>query len=511
MTSEPGSVDLEHDLEHVDVAVVGAGLSGVGAGYRLQTGRPGSTYAILEAREDLGGTWDLFRYPGVRSDSDMSTLGYSFRPWRDASGKALADGPSILAYIRETAAELGVEEHIRYSRRVVEADFCTAASRWRLTVDDPRTGERHRMTCGFLYVCAGYYDYDSPHDPQLPGIEEFAGPVVHPQFWPADLDHAGRRVVVIGSGATAVTLVPALLRGEGAAAHVTMLQRSPTWVSAVPSRDRTARGIQAVLPARLAHRLLRARNIALTTGFYEFCRRRPDAARALLTRLARRSVGDAATVAEHFTPTYAPWDQRLCSSPGGDLFRAVRAGRASMVTDTVRRVVPRGVELTSGRTVQADVLVTATGLRLRALGGVRPRVDGVEVDLGQQFVWNGAMVTGLPSFAVCIGYTNASWTLRADLSHRLVVKVLRWAERHGAVAVVPRAAPDLAPRPLLDLASGYVQRSIGAFPRQGDRRPWRVRQNYVLDLITTLRADLDATLVPVQPHPDRPSHGRGAV
>ncbi|MFC3687186.1 flavin-containing monooxygenase [Aquipuribacter hungaricus] len=491
--------DEDRGLEHVDVVVVGAGLSGVGAGYRLQTGRPGTTYAVLEAREDLGGTWDLFRYPGVRSDSDMATLGYSFRPWRDPDGKALANGPAILDYIRATAAETGVGEHVRYSSKVVGADFSTADARWTLTVEDPRSGATHRMTCGFLYSCAGYYDYDSPHDPQLPGVDSFAGRVVHPQSWPADLDHAGARVVVVGSGATAVTLVPALLRGDGAAAHVTMLQRSPTWVGAVPSRDRTAQRLQAVLPAGLAHRLVRAKNIATTTGFYQYCRRRPQAARRLLTRFATRALGDPALVAEHFTPAYDPWDQRLCSSPGGDLFRVVRDGRATMVTDRIERVVPEGVLTQSGRLVEADVLVTATGLRLRAFGGLRPRVDGTEVDLSQQYVWNGAMVTGVPSFAVCIGYTNASWTLRADLTHRLVVKVLRWADRHDAAAVVPVAAPGLSPRPLLDLAAGYVQRSVHAFPRQGDRRPWQVRQNYLLDALTTLRADLDETLVPVGP------------
>ncbi len=491
-TSTPGTP------EHVDVVVVGAGLSGIGAAHRLRTGRRGTTLAVLEAREDLGGTWDLFRYPGVRSDSDMFTLGYSFRPWRDPAGKALADGPAILAYIRDTAAELGIEEHIRYSQRVVAADFDTATARWTLTVQDPRSGTERSMTCGFLYCCAGYYDYDSPHDPALSGAGDFAGDVVHPQFWPEDLDHAGRRVVVVGSGATAVTLVPALLEGEGAAAHVTMLQRSPTWVSPVPSHDRTAQRLQAVLPARLAHRLVRIRNIALTTGFYQYCRRRPQAARRFLTRLATRMIGDPATVAEHFTPTYAPWDQRLCSSPGGDLFRAVRSGRATMVTDRIRRVVAEGVELESGGMVEADLLVTATGLRLKVFGGIRPRVDGAEVDVAEQLVWNGAMVTGVPNFAVCIGYTNASWTLRADLTHRLVVKVLRWMDRHGEPAVVPRAPADLAPRPLLDLAAGYVQRSVGAFPRQGDRRPWRVRQNYVLDAVTTLRADLDAALLPVR-------------
>ena len=480
--------------EHVDVVVVGAGLSGVGAAYRLQSERPGTTYAILEAREDLGGTWDLFRYPGVRSDSDMYTLGYAFKPWRD--GKSLADGPSILAYIRETAAENGIEEHIRFSTKVVAADFDTATARWHVTTEDPRTGERGELTCGFLYSCSGYYDYDRPHDPVFAGVEDFAGEVVHPQFWPEELDYAEKRIVVIGSGATAVTLVPSLLDGEGAAAHVTMLQRSPSWVSAVPGTDALAERIKSVLPAGVAHRLIRAKNIAFTTGFYQFCRRRPQQARRLLTGLATKVLGDADLVREHFTPSYDPWDQRLCAVPSGDLFVAIRKGRADVVTDHVDRFVADGVRLASGRVLEADVVVTATGLRLRAFGGIAPRVDGEEVALSEQYVWNGAMITRIPNFAVCIGYTNASWTLRADLTHRLVCKVLRWMDEHDYASVVPSPDGELSPRPLLDLASGYVQRSIGDFPRQGDRAPWLVRQNYVIDNATTLRRDLSRTLAP---------------
>ncbi len=482
---------------HVDVVVVGAGLSGVGAAYRLQTERPGTTYAVLESREDLGGTWDLFRYPGVRSDSDMYTLGYSFKPWRD--GKSLADGPSILAYIRETAQEHGIDRHIQFSSKVVGADFDTARSRWTLTVEDPRTGARRTMTCGFLYSCAGYYDYEHPHDPAFPGVEDFAGTVVHPQFWPEDLDHAGKRVVVIGSGATAVTLVPSMLRGDDAAAHVTMLQRTPTWISAVPGRDRKAEKIKAVLPADLAHHVIRAKNIAFSTAFYQFCQRRPAQARKLLTGLSTKILGDAQLVADHFTPSYDPWDQRLCAVPNADLFRVVKDGRAEVVTDRIARFVPEGIALESGRVLEADVVVTATGLKLLAFGGIEPQVDGRAVELSEQFVWNGAMMTGVPNFAVCIGYTNASWTLRADLTHRLVCKVLRWMERTGHQAVVPQPEGDLAPRPLLDLAAGYVQRSIGAFPRQGDKAPWQVRQNYVLDSVRTLRTDLARTLAPVQP------------
>ena len=375
---------------------------------------------------------------------------------------------------------------------MVAADFSTAEARWTLTLD--RRGRRTTMTCDFLYSCAGYYDYDETYTPALPGIEEYAGQVVHPQFWPADLDYAGRRVVVVGSGATAVTLVPSMTSGEGRAAHVTMLQRSPTWIAAVPRRDATADLLRAHLPAGLAHTLARAKNIAVGTAFYQFCRRRPQHARRLLLGLTTRMLGDEQMVADHFTPTYDPWDQRLCAVPGGDLFRSLKAGDAEVVTDTIDSFVPEGIRLSSGRVLEADVVVTATGLQLLAFGGISPQVDGETVPLSEQFVWRGAMMTGVPNFAVCLGYTNASWTLRADLSHRLVCKVLRWMDGHDYAAVEPRPDRDLAPRPLLDLSAGYVQRSVDAFPRQGDSGPWRVRQNYVLDSLFTLRTNLARTL-----------------
>ncbi|GAA3525374.1 monooxygenase flavin-binding family protein [Aeromicrobium flavum] len=492
--------------DHVDVVIVGAGLSGVGAAYRLQTEAPGTSYTILEGRTALGGTWDLFRYPGIRSDSDMYTLGYSFKPWRD--GKALADGASILEYIRETADEFGIEEHIRYASKVVDADFDTESGHWTLTIEDTTTGDRRSMTCGFLYSCAGYYDYDDPQAPEFPGAETFTGRVVHPQFWPTDLDHDGSRVVVIGSGATAVTLVPAMLAGDEAAAHVTMLQRTPTWISAVPSTDKLAERLKSVLPAKVAHRAVRAKNIAFSTAVYQFCRRWPEKARTVLTANVAKFVGEDQTAA-HFTPPYDPWDQRLCAVPGGDLFRSITSGRAEVVTDHIERFVPEGILLRSGRILEADIIVTATGLRLSAFGGIRPSVDGEQVVLSDQFVWNGAMITGIPNFAICIGYTNASWTLRADLTHRLVCKVINWMGRNGHRAVEPAPDAELTPQPLLDLSSGYVQRAIDAFPRQGDRRPWQVRQNYVLDSITTLRTDLDTTLRPVPAR--RRAPGRVAV
>ncbi|MFF0456923.1 flavin-containing monooxygenase [Nocardia africana] len=477
--------------EYVDVVIVGAGLSGIGAGYRVQTELPGKSYAILEARETLGGTWDLFRYPGIRSDSDMFTLGYPFEPWRDA--KSIADGPSILRYITETARRHGIDKHIRYGTKVVAAQWSSAESRWTLTV---RQGDAERtLSCRFLYSCSGYYNYDQGHAPEFPGVETFSGTMVHPQFWPEDLDYAGKKVVVIGSGATAVTLVPAMAEQ---AELVTMLQRSPTWISAVPGRDKQADKIRELLPAGLAHRVIRTKNILFNVGFYQYCRRRPQAARKLLTGLTTRILKDEKLVAEHFTPEYNPWDQRLCAVPDADFFKAMRKGKAEVVTDHIDTFVPEGIRLKSGRVLPADIVISATGLKLLAFGGITLEVDGEPVNLSDRFVWQGTMLTGVPNFAVCIGYTNASWTLRADLTSRLVCKVIAHMDRRGYEAVVPQPQAELTEHPLLDLASGYIQRSIGDFPRQGDRHPWKVRQNYLLDSATTMRTNLDKTLQPVR-------------
>ncbi|WP_435592508.1 flavin-containing monooxygenase [Nocardia sp. bgisy118] len=480
--------------DHLDVVIVGAGLSGIGAAYRLQTECPGKSYAVLEARDALGGTWDLFRYPGIRSDSDMFTLGYPFQPWRDA--KAIADGSSILRYLEETAAEHGIDRHIRFRTKVLSADWSSAECRWTLTLAERdaagRTVER-TLTCDFLYTCAGYYDYDRGHAPEFAGADTFSGRIVHPQFWPEDLDYAGKRVAVIGSGATAVTLVPSM---ADQAELVTMVQRSPTWISPVPGRDKQADAIRRLLPPRLAHRVIRAKKILFGIGFYQYCRRFPGSARKLLTGLTTRIMKDEQAVAEHFTPSYDPWDQRLCAVPDADFFKAMKKGKAQIVTDHIDRFVPEGIRLKSGRVVEADIIVTATGLRLLAFGGITPHVDGIPVQLSEQFVWQGAMLTGVPNFAVCVGYTNASWTLRADLTSRLVCKVLRHMDANGYAAVVPEPDGELTEHPLLDLASGYVQRSIGDFPRQGERHPWKVRQNYLLDSATTLRTNLHKTLKP---------------
>ena len=479
--------------EHFDVVIVGAGLSGIGAACRLGRELPDKTFAVFEARERLGGTWSLFTYPGVRSDSDMFTLSYPFKPWRGAD--AIAGRQAILHYLEEAAAEGGLDGRIRYNSRVVEASWDSARSRWSLTVeqrDGPDETARRTVTCAFLYACAGYYDYERAYTPDFEGIESFTGTVVHPQFWPEELDYTGRRVVIIGSGATAITLAPSMAEH---AEHVTMLQRSPTWVFPIPRRDVAADWARAVLPPLAAHRLMRAKNIAFTGSLYWFCRRYPRAARSLLTGLVTRSLQDRDAVAEHFTPTYAPWDQRLCAVVDEDLFTAIRHGTVTMVTDHVDRFLPAGIRLRSGRVLEADIVVTATGLQMQVFGGIDFVVDGRPVTMSDEFLWQGTMVTGVPNFAAGIGYANASWTLRADLNARVMCRVLRHIDRNGQVPVVPRRAETLAARPFLDLSSGYIRRSIDRFPRHGDRDPWRAR-NYVRDALTLRRTSLRGSLAP---------------
>jgi cation diffusion facilitator CzcD-associated flavoprotein CzcO len=465
-------------MNETDVLIVGAGLSGIGAAYRLQQERPRDTYAILEQREAMGGTWDLFRYPGVRSDSDMFTLSYPFRPWRGA--KSIADGESIRTYIRDTAHEAGIDRHIHYGTAVQSASWSWDDARWTVTTS------RGTWTCRFLYLCAGYYSYEGGYQPDFPGLADYAGTFVHPQAWPEDLDHAGKRVVVIGSGATAVTLVPAMAEH---AEHVTMLQRSPSYLTALPLEDRVADTLRRRLPAGIANRLVRAKNIAVTQGFYQLARRRPEIVKKVLRGIALRFLDERA-VDEHFTPRYEPWDQRLCVVPGGDFYRAIRDGSASVVTDHIERFTEKGVRLASGTELEADIVVSATGLRLRPLGGLELSVGGEPVTLGDTFSYRGLMLSGVPNLAYCIGYTNASWTLRADLSTRYVCRLLTHMEKHGYAAAAPTAPSSPERRPLLDLTSGYVKRSIDSFPSQGTGEPWRVRQNYVTDLLTMWRADL---------------------
>ena len=469
--------------EHLDVLIVGAGLSGIGGAARLEETNPEATYAVLEARDAIGGTWDLFRYPGVRSDSDMFTLSYPFRPW--TRREAMAEGADIRDYIRDTAAETGVVGRIRFGTRVLSASWSTPEARWTVRVRDA-AGE-HTLTCGFLYVCSGYYDYSAGHQPQWPGLEDFAGTLVHPQFWPEDLDYDGKRVVVIGSGATAVTLVPSM---TARAAHVTMLQRSPSYVVEQSWRDPVADLARRFLPPRLAHRVSRTKNMLFSQAFYQLCRRRPAIAKRMLRAGVLRRLPDEAFVDEHFTPRYDPWDQRLCVVPGGDFLRAVRDGTASVVTDHVERFTPTGIVLRSGRVIEADVVVSATGLRLLALGGIAIEVDGRPVDAADTVAYRGFMLAGVPNLALCVGYVNASWTLRSDLTARYVGRVLRHLRDHGLGIVTAPEPPGPDRRPLLDLTSGYVQRGMDSFPRQGTTGAWLVRQNYVVDRLAAARADL---------------------
>lgn len=464
--------------EDLDVLVIGAGLSGICAGHYLQKHRPGRSYAILEAREAIGGTWDLFRYPGIRSDSDLYTFGFSFRPWTE--DKSIADGASILRYLEETAAAEGIDRRIRFGHRVVRADWSRDTARWSVTVEAGPERRRSQLTCRFLFACSGYYDYGSGYRPDIPGLERFAGPVVHPQHWPADLDHSGRRVVVIGSGATAVTLVPAM---AASAAHVTMLQRSPSYIVSLPARDRLALALRRRLPARLAHRLARWKNILVSMALYQFARRRPERMRRFVLGRVRRQLGPAYDVGTHFTPRYDPWDQRLCLVPNGDLFKAIRAGRAEMRTGTIRTVAADGIELDDGSHVEADVIVTATGLNLQLLGGAALSVDGAPVDPGRTWMYRGMMMSGVPNFAVSIGYTNASWTLKCELTARYVVRLLDRLDRRGDDWCVPEHRGEERDTPLIDFSSGYIERSRDKLPRQGERTPWRLHQNYVLDLL----------------------------
>ncbi|HEU4327018.1 MAG TPA: NAD(P)/FAD-dependent oxidoreductase, partial [Roseiflexaceae bacterium] len=466
--------------EHLDVLIVGAGLSGISAAYHLRTYCPTKRYAILEGRDAIGGTWDLFRYPGVRSDSDMHTLGYRFRPWREA--KAIADGPSILNYVRETAQLYGIDKKIRFGHRALRASWSSADARWTVEVERGPEREPVTFTCSFLYMCSGYYDYERGHTPAWPGVEHFSGRLVHPQQWPQDLDYSGKRVVVIGSGATAVTLVPAM---TDKAAHVTMLQRSPTYIVTLPAEDAIANWLHKVLPSKTAHRLARWKSIALGMYFYNVARRWPEATKRNILAMVRQQLGPDYDVDTHFTPRYNPWDQRLCLVPDGDLFNAIKAGRASIATGEIDSFTETGVRLRSGEELEADIVVTATGLSLKLLGGVQLAVDGTPVELSETLAYKGMMYSEVPNLASAFGYTNSSWTLKCELIAEYVCRLLNYMDQHGYAQCTPRRRdPSVTPEPALPLSSGYVQRSSHLLPRQGSKKPWRMYQNYLRDLMT---------------------------
>jgi cation diffusion facilitator CzcD-associated flavoprotein CzcO len=473
--------------EHVDVLIVGAGLSGIGAACHLTRRLPHKSFAIVEARNSIGGTWDLFRYPGIRSDSDMYTLGYSFRPW--PSARSIADGPSILAYIKDTAREFGVDEKVRFNRRVVRADWSTPDAQWTVELENSLTGTTETMTCSFLFMCSGYYRYDEGYSPAFPGSERFSGTIVHPQHWPEDLDYAGKRVVVIGSGATAVTLVPAMAR---TAAHVTMLQRSPTYVVSLPAEDPLAKRVRGFLPDRVAYPILRWKNVLVSMLSFQLSRRRPALMKAVIRKGLEKSLPADFDIDTHFSPRYNPWDQRLCLVPDGDLFKALSKGSASIVTDQIESFTETGVALASGRHLDADIIITATGLQMLVLGGLSVSVDGEEVKWSETVGYKGMMFSGVPNIAAAMGYTNASWTLKCDLTCDYLCRLLEHLDATGNRQVTPRwTEPTMPTRPLVDLTSGYVLRSVQDFPKQGDAPPWRLYQNYIRDILMLRRGSVE--------------------
>lgn len=489
----PAGRDRRHPsgrgAEHFDVLIVGAGLSSVGMAHHLGKRCPDRSYAILEGRAAIGGTWDLFRYPGVRSDSDMHTLGFSFQPWREAN--AIADGPSIRDYIQDTARQHGIDRHIRFRTHVKRASWSTEGACWTIEAMDA-DGEAVTYTCDFLSMCSGYYNYARGHSPAFPGIERFRGALIHPQHWPEDCLHAGKRVVVIGSGATAVTLVPELAR---TAAHVVMLQRSPTYVVSRPSQDRVANVLRRVLPRRLAYGVTRWKNVLFGMYFFRLARRKPEAVKTHLLGMVREHLGPDYDVGTHFTPRYNPWDQRLCLVPDADLFESIKAGRASVATDTIRTFDENGIQLGSGARLDADIVVTATGLELQLLSGVEFTVDGERKDLSKALNYKGCMFSDVPNLAYFFGYTNASWTLKVDLTAVYLCRLLKTMRKRGLRQATPvNDDPSVAAEPLLDFTSGYVQRALDHLPKQGSRKPWRVNQNYALDLMALKFGSVDDSM-----------------
>ncbi len=474
----------------VDVLILGAGLSGIGSACHLQKTCPDKSYAILEARAVSGGTWDLFRYPAVRSDSDMFTLGWRFEPWRDA--KAIADGPAILDYIRHTSATYGVEQHITYNAKAVAASFSSDTAVWTVTVENPATGATREMTCRFIMGCTGYYRYDAGYRPTFPGEERFTGTFIHPQHWPQDFDPTAKKIVVIGSGATAMTLIPALAK---TAASVTMLQRSPTYVVARPDRDRVADLLRKYLPAKVAYALVRGKNIFGGTLSYQLSQRRPAMVKKALRQAAVEALPEGFDVDTHFNPSYKPWDQRICLVPNGDLFAAISSGAASVVTDTIAEITETGITTTNGTVLEADVIVTATGLQMELLSGLALTVDGRAINYADTIAYKGIMLCGVPNLSLTFGYTNASWTLKADLTSDYICRLLKLMDRKHVRMAIPVAPEPGAPtQPFLNLTSGYVTRTSAALPKQGTKAPWRLHQNYYLDVLMYRLGRLDRAM-----------------
>ena len=469
---------MTNQSESIDVLIIGAGLSGIGGACHLRRNSPDRSFMILESREASGGTWDLFRYPGIRSDSDMYTFGYGFKPWSDKS--SIADGHKILSYIREAAAEYDVEQHIRYQHKVVSASWSSTQSRWLVTAERGDTGEQVTISCQFIFSCSGYYDYDQGYTPEFAGIDNFKGQVIHAQHWPEQLDYQGKRVVVIGSGATAVTLVPAMSQDT---ASLVMLQRTPTYIASVPKEQPLAETLRKWLPDSWVFRLIRWKQVLFQIYLYQLSRRNPQRLRKYLLGLVRKEMGPDYDVDTHFTPDYNPWDQRLCGVPDGDLFTAIRENRAEVVTDHIDQFNKEGIHLKSGKQLDADIVVLATGLNLKFAGGVQYSVDGKVLDFAEHFIFRGMMFSGLPNMAFTVGYTNSSWTLKADLTGQYVSRLLNKMARHSYTAVTPRLTGEVEEMPLLDFDAGYVLRSRESFPKQGNRLPWKNYQNYIRDFI----------------------------
>ena len=461
---------------HKDVIVVGAGISGIAAAYNLQKSCPNKSFVILEGRSALGGTWDLFKYPGIRSDSDMHTLGFRFKPW--IHKKSIADASSILEYLNETVDEYGIRDKIFFNQKVTAANWLSDKSLWELNVMNE--GQLISMTCNFLFLCGGYYSYDKPYMPKFPKQDQFEGQVIHPQFWDESIDCSDKKVVVIGSGATAVTLVPAIAKN---AAHVTMLQRSPSYVVSAPGEDSWSQALNKIFPIRLTYFLIRWKNIFRTSlGFY-LSRKYPERVKDRLINLVREELGNDYDVEKHFTPRYNPWDQRMCLVPDSDLFNSIKSGKASVVTDHIDHFTENGILVKSGEHLEADIIVTATGIELNALNDIEVSVNNEKVEPHNRLSYKGMMLSGVPNLAFSFGYVNASWTLRADLTCEYVCRLLNRMDRLGVDTCIPEEDPTaIVDDEYIDFSSGYVQRALDRLPKQGKKAPWRNYQNYLKDI-----------------------------